>query len=128
MNPWTASPEGPSSKPPGTFHCPSGRFLFHFIYPIRDDRSNLKVDIMSKRVIETSGDDAKATARHAKIAKEKEQAEEEEKNRAFNEYWKVRRANEKRKEEIKKLPKEEQTEAKKKLREDVKKNREMYRR
>ena len=83
---------------------------------------------MSKRVIETSGDDAKATARHAKIAKEKEQAEEEEKNRASNEYWKVRRANEKRKEEIKKLPKEEQAEAKKKLREDVKKNKEMYRR
>lgn len=128
MNPWTASSEGPSSKPPGTIRRPPGRFLFQFIYPIRDDRSNLKVDIMSKRVIETSGDDAKATARHAKIAKEKEQAEEEEKNRASNEYWKVRRANETRKEEIKKLPKEEQAEAKKKLREDAKKNKEMYRR
>ena len=82
---------------------------------------------MSKKLIETTGDDAKATARHAKIAREKEQAEEKEKSRASDEYWKNRRANEKRMEEIKKLPKEEQAEAKNKLCAEIKRNKEQYR-
>ena len=82
---------------------------------------------MAKKIIETTSDDAKAKARHAKLAKERENAEEKEKNRASDEYWKNRRVNEKRKEEITKLPKEERAEAKRKLREDVRKNREQYR-
>ncbi len=74
--------------------------------------------IMAK-IVETVSDDAKAKARHAKIANEKKEAEEKEKNKISDEKWKARRAEERRKDEIKKLPKEERAAAKKELKEQI---------
>jgi len=73
------------------------------------------------KIVESKGDDAKATARHAKIANEKKKAEEDAKNKIEDEHWKAKHAEEKRKEEIKKLPKDQQAAAKAELKEQIRK-------
>ena len=73
-----------------------------------------EVHTMAK-IVESTGDDAKAKARHAKIAKEKKDAEVKAKEKISDDKWKAIRAEERRKEEIKKLPKEERAAAKKEL-------------
>ena len=71
------------------------------------------------KIVESTGDDAKAKARHAKIAREKKDAEIKAKEKVSDEKWKAIRAEEKRKEEIKKLPKEERAAARKELKEQI---------
>ena len=63
------------------------------------------------KIVESTGDDAKAKARHAKIANEKKEAEEKARAKISDDKWKARRAEERRKEEIKKLPREERAAA-----------------
>ncbi len=82
---------------------------------------------MPKKIVESTGEDAKATARHAKLAREREAAEEKERTKASDEYWRNRRANEKRRDEVKYLPREERAEARRQIREDSRENREKYR-
>ena len=50
------------------------------------------------KIVESTGDDAKAKARHAKIANEKKEAEERARAKISDDKWKARRAEERRKE------------------------------
>ena len=71
------------------------------------------------KTVQTTNDDAKAKARHEKIAREKRDAEVRAKEKISDDKWKAIRAEEKRKEEIKKLPKEERAAARKELKEQI---------
>ena len=70
--------------------------------------------------VESHNEDAKATARHAKIAREKKHAEEKAKQKIEDDKWKAKKAEDRRKEEIKKLPKDQQAKAKAELKEQIK--------
>ena len=61
----------------------------------------------------------KAKARHEKIANERKEAQIKAKQKVEDDRWKVRFAEERRKEEIKKLPREERAEAKRQLKEQI---------
>ncbi|MBQ8644381.1 MAG: hypothetical protein IJ469_06965 [Candidatus Methanomethylophilaceae archaeon] len=69
----------------------------------------------------TTGTDngPKAKARHEKIANERKEAQIKAKQKVEDDRWKVRFAEERRKEEIKKLPREERAEAKRQLKEQI---------
>ena len=68
---------------------------------------------------EIVNDDAKAKARHAKIAKEKVDAEKKAKQKIEDDKWKAKRAEERRREEIKKLPRDQRAAAKAELKEQI---------
>ena len=77
--------------------------------------SNQGVIHMAVKKEDVVNDNSKAKARHAKIAKEKEDAEKMAKQKIEDDKWKAKRAEERRREEIKKVPKEQRGEAKAKL-------------
>ena len=72
------------------------------------------------REVEPVNDDSKAKARHAKIAKDKKKASEDAVQKIEDEIWKAKKAEDRRKEYIKKLPKDEQAKAKAEFKEQVK--------